>query len=119
MKTLAEMINLSKNKKTWDLITLSRTGLALSHLLFADDLMLFAKADTKSSTAINNVIKQFATLAAQRINHAKLKIIFSPNTPQSTHMCVSGILNMRISTKVGQYLGLPIANLQPQCRDYK
>ena len=48
--------------KSWDKVRASRSGLSFSHVFFADDLMLFAKADYKNCEAITEVLDKFCSL---------------------------------------------------------
>jgi len=52
MKVLGFMIKDKCDSKLWDPMKASRGGLAFSHLFFADDLILFGKADKKNYTSI-------------------------------------------------------------------
>ena len=65
--------------KMWDRMKASRNGPSFSHVLFVDDLMLFAKANHKNCEAIIEVLNNFCNLASQKVNLRKSKILFSPN----------------------------------------
>ena len=49
---LGAQINSVCENKRWDTIKASKNGPNFSHVFFADDFMLFAKANTKNSEAI-------------------------------------------------------------------
>ena len=49
MEVLGFMIKDKCDSKLWDPMKASRGGLAFSHLFFADDLILFRKADKKTT----------------------------------------------------------------------
>lgn len=48
MESLTRLINQDINKKFWDPIKIGRVSTEISHLLFADDLVLFVRVDTKN-----------------------------------------------------------------------
>ena len=71
----AQITSMCEDKR-WDKVRASRSGPSFSHVLFADDLMLFAKADYKNCEAIIEVLDNFCNLAGQKVNTTKSKIIF-------------------------------------------
>ena len=52
--------------KSWKLITLSRGGLALTHLCFTDDLFIFAKAFMSQVDCINFCLNAFYESSRQK-----------------------------------------------------
>lgn len=60
-------------------IKASKNGPSFFHIFFADDLMLFAKANDKTCESIMEVLDNFCSLTSQKMNHGKSRIYFSPN----------------------------------------
>ena len=60
---LGHILPISVKKKNWDMVKASRSGPNFSHIFFADDIMLFAKANTKNCNAILDVLNNFCNLA--------------------------------------------------------
>lgn len=56
MEILGVLIEDKCSERLWNPIRASQNGPAISHLFFADDLMLFAKADRKNCVAIKDVL---------------------------------------------------------------
>lgn len=79
MEILVSLIIEKCKANLWDPITASRWGIAFSHLFFADDLMLFAKADRKNCMAMRDALDTFCALSGQKINKEKSQVFFSPN----------------------------------------
>jgi hypothetical protein len=53
-----------------------RHGPAISHLLFADDSIFFARSDQTSVQALQNTLKTFCDGSGQKINLDKSTIFF-------------------------------------------
>ncbi|XP_070004851.1 uncharacterized protein [Nicotiana sylvestris] len=102
----------------WDPITTSRKSPKFSHLFFADDLTLMAKANKKSCYSIKEGLDYFSKISRQKINLAKSKILFSKNCPEPDIKDITNILGIRKSEFFGTYLGFPILNNTPRPRDY-
>lgn len=52
----------------------------VSHLFFADDLMLFAEASQYQAGIINQCLDNFCALSGQSVSYEKSMIFCSPNT---------------------------------------
>ena len=102
----------------WDLVRASRGGIAFSHLFFADDLVLFAKANQKNCRAVRDVLDTFCCLSGQKVSVGKSRVFFSPNIPPSTREELCNILEFWSTPSLGKYLGFPIKHCDTQ-RLYK
>ena len=97
--------------KLWDPIKASRGGLVFSYLLFADDLVLFAKYDRKNCLAVRDVIDSFCSLSGKKVSNAKSRVFFSPNVNPDARANLCEILEFRSTPTLGKYLGFPIKHL--------
>ncbi|XP_057426577.1 uncharacterized protein LOC130720010 [Lotus japonicus] len=88
-------------------IQLAPTAPCITHLLFADDSLLFARAHPQELYQLMEILNTFSLASGQRINTAKSGIICSPLLPAHRRNQIASILNMQIWTSPGQYLGLP------------
>ena len=79
----------------------------VNHLLFADDSLLFFKANGEGASEVNLVLDQYCQASGQRINHAKSSIFFSKGVPESTTQEVKTGLNVQNETLNEKYLGMP------------
>ncbi|GLT29230.1 hypothetical protein SLA2020_041090 [Shorea laevis] len=60
MEKLSHKIQSKVHSKTWKPFRISRGGLALSHLFFADDLMLFSEASNQQVNVIMGCLTEFS-----------------------------------------------------------
>lgn len=80
MDHLSQMIQDEVSKKAWHPFQFPRTNLSISHLLFADDLLLFGKTDQKTLNSLHDTLHLFFNLSGQTMNNSKSELLFSPNT---------------------------------------
>ena len=92
----------------WTPLKASKGNLGFTHLLFADDIILFNKADVRGSEAILEVLDKFCRESGQKISHDKSRIYFSPNVSEELKEDISGRLDIRETNNIGKYLSFPI-----------
>lgn len=79
----------------------------LSHLVYADDLLIFGKAEAWNCNCLIEILKTFSRFSCLNLNLHKSSLLFSPHSTISSN--ISRSLNIHnISTKI-YYLGLPIS----------
>ena len=108
MELLGQLIQEKCEAKVWCLVKASRSGPSFSHLFFADDLMLFAKANAENCVAISKVLDNFCSLSGQSVSEAKSRVYFSPNIDSSDKEALSDTLGFQQTACLGKYLGFPI-----------
>ena len=108
MEILGAFIMEKCEAKLWDPILTSRGGVTFSHLFFVDDLVLFAKADSKNCKAIRDVLDTFCDLSGQKVSVEKSRVFFSPNVGSNTKEELCNILEFRSIPNLGKYLDFPI-----------
>ncbi|KAL2937830.1 hypothetical protein RDABS01_021279 [Bienertia sinuspersici] len=85
----------------------SRNGPEIPHLLFADDSLLFTRANRKECAVIVDILNQYELASGQKINYDKSEVSFSGGVRTGTKEEVMGILKMRQVDFHGKYLGVP------------
>ena len=76
MDFLGQLIEEKCSNKLWQPVKVSQSGPAFSHLLFANDLVFFAKADLTNCLAIRDVLDMFCSLSGQSVSEAKSRVFF-------------------------------------------
>ena len=77
MEVLGHLIEEKCRDKKWIPVKASRSGIAFSHLFFADDLVLFARADDSNCSAIREALDEFCIRSGQSVSKAKSRVFFS------------------------------------------
>ena len=113
LERLTQMINVACLGKQWTPFWVGRKKVPISHLLFADDLLLFGRVDEATAFTVRQVLEDFCLASGQKINEAKSKLVFSPNTPNECRELFQETLNVKESVDLGTYLGLPISHKRP------
>ena len=108
MEVLGALIEGKCQKKLWNPVRASQGEPAFSHLFFADNLILFAKADRKNCVAIKDVLESFCDLSGQKINGEKTRVFFSPNVDLDMRNDLCDVLGFRFTPSLGKYMGFPI-----------
>ena len=77
MEFISSLINKKCEEGKWIKVKASRGGPGFSHSFFADDLLLYAKADRGNCEPIVDVLEEFCELTGRRLARLSLKC-FSP-----------------------------------------
>ena len=76
-------------------------------MLFADDTLLFFKANVEQAYVVKQALDLFAGCTGQLINPAKCSIMFNEHGDTMEQDQVKHILEVQLSSFETKYLGLP------------
>lgn len=118
MELISRRIDHEVDILNWNPISISRKGSKVSHLFFADDLTLFARADAKNCQTILNALQSFSHYSRKKTNTGKSKVIFYSNCTPPVRQFMAYQLSIKASDSFGKYLGFPIFHYKPNTGDF-
>ncbi|KAG8373229.1 hypothetical protein BUALT_Bualt11G0002000 [Buddleja alternifolia] len=103
----------------WEPTSIGKRGPKLSHMFFADDIILTAKNTPRSALVINSILDLFCKASGLRINLAKSKVFFAPKTLLDIKRDMSEILNIGPTNRIGRYLGVNILQSRNSSENFR
>ena len=88
-------------------IPIGRNQLHINHIFFADDSLLFCKANPLEWSRLIHVLEVYELASGQRLNKKKTSIYFSKNTNQEVKEIIVQIAGIQATQPYEKYLGLP------------
>ena len=85
-----------------------RGGVNISHLLFANDNLLFYQTKVKECRELLNILDSYEAASGQAINRGKTTLFFSKNTRTGVKQDIQAMLGAQVFNDCEQYLGLPM-----------
>jgi hypothetical protein len=108
MERLASMITHKVDTGMWKGIKASRNSPSISHLFFADDLLLFTQANDQHCDMIKDIMNEFSDISGLKIHFQKSKMYVSPNLERGRANGLSLRSGIPITQDLGKYLGVPL-----------
>ena len=88
-------------------IQMSSPGPTISHIFFADDTLIFLKADEANCRLLSKVIDEYCFASGQKVNKSKSSVFFGSNVPVRLANLLTATLGMDRVDDPGSYLGVP------------
>lgn len=96
-----------------------RGGIHISHLLFADDSLLFWETTPGDCQNLLNILGLYERASGQSINRQKTSIFFSRNTKLETKGVIREMLGEQVMEDYEKYLGLPMVGGKSKVSTFK
>ncbi|XP_057787364.1 uncharacterized protein LOC131004671 [Salvia miltiorrhiza] len=84
-----------------------RSAPRVSHLLFADDCIIFGRANADEIRRIRDIIGDYEHVSGQKVNLEKSSISFSSGVGVELRGELAGLLGVQYIEQGGRYLGIP------------
>lgn len=81
--------------------------MSITHLLFADDSLIFIKATKEDSLCLKKIFECYTTASGQVFNYKKSSMFFSQNTKQELISSIKNVFQLQVVSRHEKYLGLP------------
>ncbi|XP_060965331.1 uncharacterized protein LOC133034293 [Cannabis sativa] len=104
---LSAAIRLQETQALFSGIQICRGASPLSHLLFADDSMVFSPVHPQASASLNVILDLYNKATGQLVNREKSSILFSPNTSAEAQYQFRHDLHLMGEGFISKYLGAP------------
>lgn len=102
MKTLGHMISNLVAKRECKGIKITRSGPVLSHIFFADDLILFGETTHTQARIMEEILSLFCVMSSQKVNLNKSKLFISKNVPGNAARVISSNFGISLTSNFGQ-----------------
>ena len=106
-EALIANINKAEREKQLTGMKVARACPLISHLLFADDILFFCKAQKDECQSIFRILKEYEAVSGQLINFQKSSIQFGHRIEESSRQELRDILGIQNLGGMGSYMGLP------------
>ncbi|XP_031099793.1 uncharacterized protein LOC116003991 [Ipomoea triloba] len=107
MEGLSAMISMEIKNNGIHGIKVARGAPEVSHLFFADDYLLFCRANSFEANVMKATLAEFSLASRQHINYNKSSLMFSKNVDSLTREVVCEVMGISEGSHSGRYLGLP------------
>ena len=88
-------------------ISICRGAPRLSHLFFADDSIIFCRANMSECQRVWDVLHDYEAASGQKINKDKNSLFFNKNIGTSTQAEIKNLFGAQVIKQHERYLGLP------------
>ncbi|KAF7820656.1 ribonuclease H [Senna tora] len=95
----------AQNDKSIQGVKIAIAAPAINHLLYADDVLMFFKANKKTCEAVQSLLHQFGTMTGLWMNNQQSEIRFIPNISHQGGHILSKIIHYRHVDHLSKYLG--------------
>jgi hypothetical protein len=106
-ESLTKVINKAVQANMLQEFKICRNSPGISHLMFADDCLLFFRASQDQASMIKDVISAFEEGSGQLLSANKCSLLFSDNCPEPIQQQVRQTLDVSRDTFEDKYLGYP------------
>lgn len=119
MNVLSAMLHQAEENNHIQGIQFNRSGPRISHVMYADDLVLFFKAVYDSCRFLAALLQSFCNSSGLHVNRDKSFAFFSPNTLEDLRNEMANMFNLTWASRLGKYLGTFVDDHKDRNRNFK
>src|ERR1044072_6381284 len=119
MERLGIRIQDAVDSGRWFPVSIANSGPSISHLFFADDVLLFAKARVSQMHMIHELLGDFCAASGLRVNVAKSRAFAGGGVNRPLRARILSITSIPFTTHFEKYLGFPILQGRPKACDFE
>lgn len=105
MERLSQLIHREVSLGNWKPFQIGREGPKISHICFADDMLLFAEASEGQLDKVLECLTLFCCASGQWVSVEKTKMFFSKDVSHSAVRSLSYKSGFAVTQDLGKYLG--------------
>ena len=117
-EVLSRLIKYDLSQKSIAGIKSSISGPTISHVMYANDIVLFSKASRKDATNLVRTLEKYCTWSGQAINRSKSDVYFSKHTHSQDRRAIKSILQVKNLKKDAVYLIAPMLLSRAPSKDF-
>jgi hypothetical protein len=118
-EALSSMLTREENNGVITGVPTSKKGPRISHLFFADDNLLFCKANSVEWRRLTRILDKYEAVSGQKLNQDKTSIFFSRNTSREKREEIVRLSGLKAIDRFEKYLGLPTLVGKSRSKEFK
>ncbi|KAE8669138.1 hypothetical protein F3Y22_tig00112254pilonHSYRG00076 [Hibiscus syriacus] len=119
MERLTQAIQIEVEAGRWQPFKTSKSASGISHLMFADDMVLFAEATNEQWEVTSSVLSKLCNVSDQKVSVPKTTMYFSKNVDSDQREEISSDLRYKVVSDLGRYLGVPLLHGRVTAASYQ
>ena len=103
VEALSSILTKAEKKKVKTGVPTSKKDPRLSHLFFADDNLIFCKANSVEWRRLTKLLEKYEVASGQKLNKEKTSIFFSRNTSPEKKLEISQLSGLQATQSYDKY----------------